>query len=205
MFVYFDRDQHARAQDMGRYHPWTVTIETPDGRYYDFKSEPDAIRTGLEDLEHVRGTAVEEAIVDFIAWANGPNSPFETNDFGLRPLKANESGVSPKALEQMLRVTILFRDLARNRLSGELIPFAQRMERGLRMVDSDFRDACWGWALWPHLFLALGGEDEPDAEGVVIQYNAWAWGDTIAEVHSSMTVALGNLRSALEQASCAPT
>ena len=200
MFVYFDQDQHARAQEMGRYHPWTVTLETPDGRYYDFEAEPDAIRTGLEDLDHVRGTPLEEAIVDFIAWANGPSSPFETNDFGLRPMKANESGVSPKALEQMLRLTILFRDLERNSLSGELVLFAHGMEQTLRMVDPDFRDACWGWALWPHLFVALGGEDEPNAEGNVIQYNAWAWGDAADEVHSNMATALRNLRSGLELA-----
>lgn len=200
MFVYFDQDQHARAQQMGRYHPWTVTLETPGGRYCNFKLEPDAIATALEDLEHVRDTPLERSIVDFVAWANGPCSPFETNDFGLRPLKANESGVSAKALEQMLRVTILFRDLERNSLSGDLAGFAQRMEQSLRLVDPDFRDACWGWALWPHLFLALGGEDEPNAEGNVIQYNAWAWGDTIEEVRSNMAAALRNLRSALELA-----
>lgn len=200
MFVYFDQDQHARAQEMGRYHPWTVALETPDGRYYDFKAEPEAIRIGLEDLQHVRGTSLEAAIVDFIAWANGPSSTFETNDFGLRPLRANESDISPKALEQMLRVTILFRDLERNSLSNELIPFAQRIEQALRMIDPEFRDACWGWALWPHLFLALGGEDEPQAEGNVIQYNAWAWGESQEEVHSSMGIALRNLRSALELA-----
>ena len=200
MFVYFDRDQHARAQAMGRFHPWTVTLETPDGRYYDFMREPAAIRAGLEDLEYARGTPLEDSVVEFIGWANGPSSSFETNDFGLRPLKANESGISAKALEQMLRVTILFRELERNSLSGDLIRFAQQMEKTLRAVDADFRDACWGWALWPHLFVALGGEEHPGAEGHVIQYNGWAWGETPEEVQSSMISALRNLRSALEQA-----
>jgi hypothetical protein len=199
MLVYFDRDQHATAQGMGRYHPWTVTTHTPDGRYYDFKADPDAIGSGLEDLGHVRGTPLEQAIVEFIAWANGPDCPFETNDFGLRPLKPSESTVSPKALEQILRVTILFRDLERNRRSGDLVPFAGRMEHALRAIDPNFRDACWGWALWPHLFLALGDEHDPNAEGHVIQYMCWAWGDTREEVHSNMAEALANLRSALEQ------
>jgi hypothetical protein len=199
MLVYFDQDQHAHAQRMGRYHPWTVTLETPNGRYYDFKAKPEAITTGIEDLEHVRATSLENSIVEFIGWANGPDSAFETNDFGLRPLKANTSGVSPKVLEQMLRVTILFRDLPRNTLSGDLIPFAQRVGQSLRLVDPGFRDACWGWCLWPHLFVALGGEEEPSAEGNVIQYNAWAWGDTSEEVQVNMDCALRNLRVALEQ------
>ncbi|WOF43076.1 glypican family protein [Sphingopyxis indica] len=199
MLVYFDKEQNAVAQTMGRYHPWTVTTATPDGRYIDFKANPGEIRTGLEDLRYVEGTAIEDAIVDFIAWANGPASPFETNDFGLRPLRSNGSGVSSKALEQMCRVTVFFRELRRNTLGGDLTPFARRLERALKRIAPQFDQACWGWALWPHLFLALGDEDDPDAEGNVIQLQLWGWGDTAQEVHSNMIRAFAVLRTALEE------
>ncbi len=200
MLVYFDKSQHAVAQNMGRFHPWTTTLNTPDGRYFDFKASPEDIRPGLEDLRHVRGAPLEDAIVAFITWANAPEGTFETNDFGLRPLQANESGISSKAFEQMLRLTIFFRDLRRNTLNGDLVAFAQRMEIQLKRVDSSFREACWGWALWPHLFLHLGDEDDSDAEGAVIQYNAWAWGDTLEEVQTNMIRALGNLQTSLTDA-----
>lgn len=154
---------------------------------------------GLEDLPHAAGTAAEAAIVEFLTWANGPNSLFETNDFGLRPLRDNESGVSPKALEQMSRVTVFFRDLGRNTESGDLVAFAQRMDLQAKLVDPDFDQACWGWCLWPHLFTALG-KDDPASEGHVIQYQVWAWGDAPAEVHGSMARAYANLRMALEAA-----
>lgn len=199
MLVYFDREQHDVAQDMGRYHPWTVTLNTPDGRYVDFKKQPQEIPTALEDLRHTKGTTLEDAIVDFIGWANGPDCAFETNDFGLRPIRPNGSGISNKSLEQLVRITVLFRDLKRNTLEGDLIQFAQRMEIALKRIAPQFDQACWGWALWPHLFLALGGEDDPRAEGNVIQYQAWAWGDTPQEVQANMVRAFAVLRQALEE------
>ena len=199
MLTYFDREQNDIAQDMGRYHPWTVTLGTPDGRYVDFKEQPDEIRSALEDLRHAAGAPLEDAIVDFIAWANGPSSAFETNDFGLRPLRKNGSGTSQKTLEQMARITIFFRDLNRNTLSGDIIAFAQRVEIALKRIAPQFDQACWGWALWPHLFLAIGSEDDPQAEGNVIQYMVWAWGDAPDEVQGNMIRALAVLRQALEE------
>ncbi len=197
MLVYFDHKQNAIAQTKGRYHPWTITMATPDGRYIDFKANPETIGEGLEDLRHIKGTALEGAFVDFFGWANGPNCVFETNDFGLRPQKKNESGVSTKSLEQLCRLTIFFRDLHRNTEAGDLIAFAHRMEISLREIAPNFDQACWGWSLWPHLFTALGDENDPAAVGKVIQYNAWSWGDTSDEVQTNMIRALAILKEAL--------
>jgi hypothetical protein len=95
MLVYFDQDQNTIVRNMGRYHPWTVTMGTPGGRYIDFKKAPDAIREGLEDLGYIRGTVLETAFVSFFRRTNSPPSAFETNDFGLRPLKENQSVYRP--------------------------------------------------------------------------------------------------------------
>jgi hypothetical protein len=198
VLVYFDRDQHELVQNKGRYHPWTVTTETANGRYVDFKRSPELIASTLEDLPYVEKTVAEAAIVAFLEWANGDFSIFETNDFGLRPLKDNHSGVSQKALEQMSRVTVLFRDLSRNVTAGDLVEFAHRMESQLREVDIDFDQACWGWCLWPHLFTALG-EQNPASEGNVIQYQIWAWGDDALEVNTNMARSYKNLKNALEK------
>jgi hypothetical protein len=198
MLSYFDRDLNEVAQNMGRHHPWTVTVGTAGGRYVDFKASPDLIRETLEDLPRVAGSIAESAIVDFLTWANGPTSVFETNDFGVRPLKSNDSGISPKPLEQQCRVGVLFRDLARNTESGDLIPTAGELEAAIKRTDPDFDQACWGWCLWPHLFIALGAES-PTSIGHVIQYNLWAWGDDPDEVHAHIVRGLANLRVALQQ------
>lgn len=199
MLAYFDQEQHRTAQAMGRYHPWSVTLNTPDGRYVDFKELPNEIEATLEDLHHAGSIELKRAIVDFISWANGPACTFETNDFGLRPLRKNGSATSTKALEQMARVTVFFRDLSRNTLSGDLIAFAQEMELTLKVTAPQFESACWGWCLWPHLFLALGDENTPEAEGNIIQYMVWAWGNSETEVQDNMIRAFVILQQALNE------
>ncbi|MCR5872264.1 hypothetical protein LRS12_17055 [Sphingomonas sp. J344] len=179
-------------------HPWTETVHTPEGRYVDFKSRPDAIRATLEDLKHAGTAEIESAIVEFLRWANSSEAQFETNDFGLRPLKANESGVSPKPLEQMLRLTIFFRDLVQNTSVPNIGSFGQELEVELKAIDPTFRDACWGWCLWPHFFLDLEHLGEEQAEGAVIQLNLWGWGADADEVSVNLCRALSNLKLALQ-------
>jgi hypothetical protein len=203
MLVYFDQYHQHQVDGMGRYHPWTVTVNTEGGRYVDFKTSPELIRTTLEDLPRVAGSEAETAILDFITWANGPASIFETNDFGMRPPKANESGVSSSALELLSRVTIFFRDLDLNVGTG-LALFATRLETAIKSVDTDFWQACWSWCLWPHLFLSIEA-DGGDAEGAVIALQVWAWGDDPSELHKNMARAYSNLRAALEIASTEQT
>jgi hypothetical protein len=196
MLVYFSRELHMEARQFPRTHPWTVSEGRPGGRYIDFKVEPHLIREGLEDLDYLAGTVAETAIVNFLAWANSPASAVETNDFGLRPLKTNESGINDLPLEQTCRLTILFRDLRRNTTEGNLIPFAQAVEAALSAIDPEFREACWGWCLWPHLFTALG-RDNPASTGSVVQYILWTWGRSESDVHTNMVRALTNLREAV--------
>lgn len=200
MLVYFDQPQQQIVNGMPRFHPWTVTANTPDGRYVDFKVSPELISSALEDLPRVAGSKAESAIVDFIMWANGPNSIFETNDFGMRPLKKNESGASPSAMELLSRITILFRDLRRN-LGANLHGFATSLETAIKTVDPDFRQACWSWCLWPHLFLPIELTGQ-EPRGTVIALQVWAWGDDPTEVHANMARAYDNLRAALEATSC---
>lgn len=198
MLVYFDRDQQQIVETMGRYHPWTVTVNTPDGRYVDFKSSPELIRATLEDLQRVAGSKAEAEIIDFITWANAPGSIYETNDFGMRPIKKNESGVSPSALELLSRVTILFRDLKQN-VGGALPHFARRLEGAIKAVDPSFQQACWSWCLWPHLFVSLDAAGE-HAEGAVVALQVWAWGNDPSEIYENMARGYANLRTALQQA-----
>lgn len=196
MHVYYDTEMELRLSTKGRHHPWEVTTKTPDGRYVDLKGNPELIVGTLEDLKYVSGTSAEHAVVSFISWANGPNSAFETNDFGLRPLKVNDSGVSPSKLEMLSRVTLLFRDLRLNTRLSIVRGFLSRVERELRVRDAEFVQACWSLSTWPHLFLDLRHLCE-DSEGHCSVFQCWAWGDNESEVHVNFERAFHNLQKAL--------
>lgn len=200
MLCYHEIDTQLRVANLGRYHPWTVTTNTPGGRYVDFKRHPELICETLEDLRPVEGTIAAEAVIEFIKWANGPDSIFETNDFGLGPVKANESGVSTAKLELHGRVTLLFRDLKLNTSERIVQKCLANVDQELKAIDPEFKEACWGWCTWPHCFTELLDANQP-AEGDCLSYMVWSWGNDAANTHQHLFRAFRNLRSALEAAS----
>jgi hypothetical protein len=197
MLSYLDHQLNASALTAGRIHPWSVQTSNPENRYIDFKKNPELIETSLEDLQPIAGSMAAQAVIEFLRWANSPECIFETNDFGMRPLKPNESGVSPSALELHARVTILFRDLRRNIGQGQALAFGHRLELELQATDEAFRQACWGWYLWPHKFQSLVDAGKP-SEGNCLALAGWAWGDDKTEVHSNFARALTNLQTSLK-------
>ncbi|MER9270465.1 hypothetical protein [Mesorhizobium sp. M0643] len=197
MLTYFDEDMHARNQDMRRQHPWSVQSSNPGNRYVDFKQRPDLIESALEDLQPIAGSVAANAATDFLRWVNSDTSVFETNDFGMRPLKPNRSGISSSSLELYGRLSILFRDLKKNVGQNQPFEFGNRLSESIRINDPEFKQACWSWSLWPHQFTALSGLREP-ATGNCLLMSYWAWGDSEAEVHRNFARSLTNLRAALE-------
>ncbi len=197
MLSYLDTDLEARAMDMGRYHPWTTAVDTPDRRYVDFKSHPDQILETLEDLRGLEDTAIARGVVDLLSWANSPGQPYETNDFGLRPIKTNGSpDCSPHPLELTGRVTFLFRDLRLNCHRGMIELLTRELLAELKRTDPGFVDGCIGVSRWPHLFTELEAAGSP-AEGVCTVCNFWAWGQDEASTYAAADRTLANLRSAL--------
>ena len=197
MLAYFDDDQEALLDSMARYHPWTTTIHTPDGRYVDFKAHPEQIAEVLEDLEGRRDSAIAKSVVDLLTWANGPDVPYETNDFALGAIRANTAqDVNPHGLELVGRVTVLFRDLWRNCHVGVVEMFTRELLRELQRIDPDFRDGCVSVCRWPHGFTDLVVEGQP-AEGVCFLCQFWAWGDNEQAVYAAADRALSNLRAAM--------
>lgn len=200
MLCYFDQDQEAIAQQMGRYHPWTVTIGTEGGTYLDLKSDPDLILTKIEDLDPHRGTSFGTEVERFLRWANVEQATFETNDFGSKPVERNQSpNASNKQLQIIARVSVLFQDLALNCSPDIIDRFSGLMLAELEAVDRTFSDACWSLSRWPHRFTALEGAGRD--EGLTFVFHLWAWGDTKEEAERNGARAFVNLRLALEEAS----
>ena len=114
MLVYTDPNLQKRYNRLPRQHPWGRTEKTPGDCYVNFRDHPELIADTLEDLRQFHDTPLEQTIISFISWANGSDSVFETNDFGLGSIRKNDSGRSQLALENWGRVTLLFRDLKLN-------------------------------------------------------------------------------------------
>lgn len=204
MLCYFDHDQEAIAQQMGRYHPWTVTLGTEGGAYLDLKSEPDLVLTKIEDLHPHSDTVFAAEAERFLRWANAGQAVFETNDFGSKAVEPNHSpNASDKQLQIIARVSVLFQDLALNCTPHIIGRFSGRVLTELESVDHDFPDACWSLSRWPHRFTALEGAERD--EGVTFLFHLWAWGDTKEETERNGARAFINLRKALEAASAVVT
>ncbi len=197
MLAYHERDMEAEQQRSGRYHPWTTTQHTDDGRYVDFKANPDQILETLEDLRGLEETAISRSVVDLLSWANSEGQPYETNDFGLRPVKPNQSlDVNPRPLELAGRVTFLFRNLRLNCDDDVVARFTAQVIAMLHETDPDFTDGCIGVSRWPHLFTELAAAAE-QPEGQCFVFNFWAWGDDEASTYAAADRVLANLRTAL--------
>ncbi|RUW01103.1 MULTISPECIES: hypothetical protein [unclassified Mesorhizobium] len=207
MYAYFDRKLDDEAQRLGRYHPWDVQVSNERNHYSDFKGMPrDEVARHLEDIGK-GGLIAREASLDFLVWANSDGVPFETNDFGMKPIKRNKQSQSTKGLQLTGRVTIFFRDLKANVPERRLLGFGHVLENELKQIDPGWQDACWGWNLWPHGFVALKKPGSPpnappngDALGDVICLNIWAWGDSHKEIGRAYKRAYENLRAGLEAA-----
>lgn len=195
MLVYFEEQEDSLLQSKGRTHPWTETLSGSGETYVDFKERPDLIESSLPDLDTIRTNEAGRAILHFMREINGPQSEFETNDFGAKPIKANISN-QHWALEHKGRVTILYRDLRlntrkelTNALLGELI-------KRLQETEPQFTAACWGACRWPHLFGKIE-DDNPDDYGNCICLMWWAWGNTEEEVATNTARAFGILHGIL--------
>lgn len=201
MFVYFDKQMHDQMTELGRHHPWSVSESNPDFRYYDLRgATAQQIANTLEDIRAMAGTPGAIAGADFLEWANATDSPFETNDYGMLPPRPSQSQrISPHPIEIVARVSILHHDL-RNNVGMKPHAFAQIVQDELKKLDSGWRDACWGWYLWPHQFDELERQGSPEALGETLVFKLWAWGATDADSHANAARAFKNLRRALKRA-----
>jgi hypothetical protein len=139
-------------------------------------------------------------VIEFIEWANGPDSVFETNDFGCRPIHENMSPeICPKQLQASFRITVLFRDLTLNTDEALTRAFSNCVLKELQAVDQTFREAVWSCNTWLHEFTDLSSAGLK-ATGVCFSFIGWAFGDTPAEAYGNADRALRNLQRALEAA-----
>jgi hypothetical protein len=131
-------------------------------------------------LEDFKPFAHQKAIQQFyslLRWLNGPTSPFETNDCGLRPPRTDHEvpivvagAVKPDPIVIHGRMTVLYRHLSLNTSEQHVIWLKQTMHGALRDRVQAFPAVIF-IGTWPHWFLPI------NKQGQVISLRYWAWGD----------------------------
>lgn len=188
-----------------RHQPWLTAMTDEAQQYYDFRRQPELIRTSLEDFIPVAQYEAVQSFYGVLEWLNGVDSPFETNDCGLRPVtENNQPELTSKRLVISGRLMVFFRELDQNispesaaafNRTGSFLthrPDFERSEstewlvrRSLEEFDGLFperHEACIGIELMPTLFKQATGSRPEEKLGYELNYRFWAWGDDESEV-----------------------
>ena len=192
MYVAYDIEQPP-----GREHPWAEALANPDEKYVDFKADPDQIPTALVDFKPWSHYPAIQTFYALLAWLNGADSIFESNDCGLRPPRRDPE--VPEPIRRVLdadpivmhcRLAILFRDLAWNASEPTVDGLKSSIHDALRERVPNF-PAVVKIGDWPHLFTEI------DKEGRAVTLLIWAWGDDEASAMANLNTTFVNLHGCL--------
>jgi hypothetical protein len=181
-----------------RSHPWSDTSGSPDCRYYDLTAEPSLIRSSLEDfLPWSRYPAIETfyELIDALCL---PTSLLESNDCAFEGPHSNENFALRESFECAGRVMVLFRDIKRNIVPGEMEQLAYRLHRSLAVLDPGFLLGIVGTTIVPVRYLALLDNEHPKL-GEQLMISFWAWGDSEAKTMTNLDRLFKNLTKALNE------
>jgi hypothetical protein len=187
-----------------RSHPWVDTAGSPECRYYDLTSAPEHIRSSLEDF---RPWSHYEAIEDFyllLTALNHPKSILETNDCVFTGPETNENPGFRKSLQCTGRVLVLFRNLKRNTVQGEIEWLTNQLHLHLANLDPDFGWGVVGTTVVPVRYLALA-ESNGQQLGSQLMISFWAWGNSEAETMLNLGRLMKNLSQSLRHVSTLAT
>lgn len=183
-----------------RAHPWHGSLADPSHRYCDLRAEPELIRTALEDFVPFAAWPATERFYAMLAWLNGPDSVFETNDCAFEGATPSDGAPQDKRLCCSGRVMLLFRDLKSNTRAGRVEALTQRVARGLSATDPTFALGAVGATKVPVRFTTLPGPATRQS-GQQLMLSFWAFGDDEAEAMANLDRLFRGLASVLGAAS----
>jgi hypothetical protein len=185
-----------------RSHPWIGAASDKTSRYYDLTASPELIRSSLEDFVPWARYAAVDAFYGLLERVNHEKSLLESNDCAFTGPHPSKSTSSQKALECSGRVMVLFRDLARNTVDGQIEALKNELHVGLAKLDPNFRSGVVGTTIVPVRYLALTATNREHL-GVQLMISFWAWGNSEQETMQNLSRLLRNLVSALRKL-CSP-
>jgi hypothetical protein len=185
-----------------RAHPWHGSLADQSHRYVDLRAEPELIRTALEDFVPFAAWPATERFYALLAWLNGPDSVFETNDCAFEGPTENAGGPFEGRLCCSGRVMLLFRELKSNTRANRVEALTQRVARGLSVTDPTFDRGAVGATRVPVRFTTLPGPAARQS-GQQLMLSFWAFGDDEAEAMGNLDRLFRGLSSVLGAVSAA--
>jgi hypothetical protein len=188
--------------DKSRPHPWEVAESDPTHRYYDFKANPELIRTHLEDFVGLSDWPAIQTFNSFLEWLNGPDSALESNDCAFKPPGKNNIPEINKSLKCSGRVMILYRTLHWNTNKAGVEWLKGAIHHYLRQIDLDFRgeEGEIGTTIMKAEYITLP-VPPTDQAGFQLMLLFQAWGDSEEETMSNLERLFKNLQMALQDVS----
>ena len=183
--------------DEPRTHPWTDTTGDAACRYYDLVSEPELIRTALEDFRPWHHYRAVQSLYELLEWLNAPSSSLESNDCAFSPPYASNVPQLGKSLECEGRVMILYRDIELNLSRRRVEGLRTGLHLCLEALDPDFELGLIGTMIPPVLYIDPVSRGRQLGQQLMISF--WAWGDSEEEVMNNLERVMENLRQALEE------
>lgn len=191
--------EHSDADSLrARSHPWLDAESDPTCRYYDFKTQPELIRSSLEDLQQWTSYPAIETFYRLLEWLNGPESIFESNDSAFNGAAAPAGTPSSTPLQCSGRLMILYRNLALNTLPEQLHRLTDAIAQALSETDPLFEWGAVGATIMSARFTTLPGPPERQ-HGQQLMLSFWAWGETEAETMRHLDRIFHNLTGALKR------
>jgi hypothetical protein len=193
--------EHSDADSLKlRSHPWIDAESNPAYRYYDFKTQPELIRSSLEDLQQWTSYPAIETFYRLLEWLNGSESIFESNDSAFNDAAATAGTPSSMPLQCSGRLMILYRDLAVNTSREQMHWLADTTARALSEADPMFEGGAIAVTIVTTRFTAL--PEPPERQrGQQLMLSFWAWGETETEMMSHLDRTFQSLTGALHSVS----
>lgn len=179
-----------------RDHPWTICETNPEARYYDFRTHPELISTSLEDFKPWSKYPAIARFYELLAWINGDDSIFESNDCGLRPPRTDTE--APEIIRRNFesdpivvhgRLAMIFRNLEWN-TGGRIDSLMKGIGQGLGQTPNI--PAVVKVGEWKHHFTAI------NKQGRAVTLRFWAWGDTEEDAMTCLNMTFEQMHGCLQ-------
>jgi hypothetical protein len=178
-----------------RTHPWTERASDAAHRYYDFRRQPELIRSVLEDFVGHDAYPAVETFYRLLEWLSSDDCAFESNDCAFSA-PAIDPARETKRVACSGRLMILFRELAENTSPEQLRWLTHAVARGAQELDPELEWGALGLTITSVVFTTLPGPASRQ-RGQELMLSFWAWGDDEAEAMAHLDRTLAALTTVL--------